>query len=354
MKNKFLIALTILVSIFIIFCIAVIVYIQYGDNFSLIINKQTEAIKLETEIETMKEIETEPELVEPIIEEKKISSTTAHYIAYDGNVDIEYPVIDGMVDTNMQEVVNKKIYNNAVSIVPLYPISTKMQKLNISSTVNYLDEKKVVIVYEGKVEGYTVRDGASSSGNNSGLVASGVKSDNPSNNYQITQGSGLLPSTIGQNFNSNNYGIDIYNSSNLPTNPLNIDAYPGGVINGFSSTVSVNQNIFYTNTIDLETGKDISLNDVAVPATLAKYARTSKAEIINVDDKDLKKVREYIRLSTIPSLTETLKNSDFRNITLKSWPKSFSYTDDQYIYFTVRLSTKLGNYAIVKYPLNNK
>ena len=39
---------------------------------------------------------------------------------------------------------------------------------------------------------------------------------------------------------------------------------------------------------------------------------------------------------------------------MKSWPKSFSYADEEYIYFTVRLSTKLGNYAIVKYPLDKK
>ena len=45
-----------------------------------------------------------------------------------------------------------------------------------------------------------------------------------------------------------------------------------------------------------------------------------------------------------------MKNADFRNKGLNSWPKIFSYKDvDGTVYFSVKLSSKLGNYAIVKY-----
>ena len=352
MRNKFLIALSIIVAIFIIFCLSIIIYIQYGDGIRSLIPEldYSDTIKETNESIIQTEIQIEPETI-AVIEEKELTTSMTQYTGYDNRVNIEYPIISGMDDENLQESINKKIYNNAISIVQLYPISTKMQTLNISSKINHLDDKKIVIIYEGKVEGYTVKQGTSNSskGSGSGLVGSGALSDNPSNNYQTSQGIDLYSQGLGQNFNFPN-NVD----SNAPVNPFGVNIYPGGTINGFSNTITVDQKIFYTNTIDLETGKDISLNDVAAPSVLAKYARTSKAEIINVDDNDLSAVRKYIRKSTISSLTETLKNADFKNAKMKSWPKSFSYTDEEYIYFTVRLSTKLGNYAIVKYPLDKK
>ena len=50
-------------------------------------------------------------------------------------------------------------------------------------------------------------------------------------------------------------------------------------------------------------------------------------------------------------LAESLeKYSDFHDEGNTIWPKHFSYRDeDGTLYFTVKLSSRLGNYAIIKY-----
>ena len=99
---------------------------------------------------------------------------------------------------------------------------------------------------------------------------------------------------------------------------------------------------------------DVHLSEFADPATLAKYARSSKVEFVNIDSTDRTAVRNYIKKTIQSTLTEQLSAADFRNETLKTWPKNFSYRDeDGTIYFTCRLSSKLGNYAIIKYVPNS-
>ena len=83
---------------------------------------------------------------------------------------------------------------------------------------------------------------------------------------------------------------------------------------------------------------------------LAKYLRSSKVEFENIDDSDRKAVREYINKTVQSKYVEQMRDADFKNVGMTTWPKIFSYRDtDGVVYFSVKLSSKLGNFAIVKY-----
>ena len=352
--KKFLLVLSIIVGIFLIFCTAVILLVQFPgfhDSVSHLISPTTiETTAQTTESTTVREKETTVvETTEPL---PKLTTTMSNY-KYKNCVDIEYPVIKGMDNKELQEKINTKILNNAKSIVELYPISTSMQELNIKANVKELNDNKITIIYEGRVIGYTVKDGAVSQ-NSSAVSRSNPLSDNPSNNYQIPgfeEAFNVIPNISGSS-NDVEPIIDNNQSSSNQTPASGNNYQPiGPGINGFSRTVNVDQKVFYTNTINMKTADDIYLSQLVNPETLAKYARSSKAEIVNATEYNEKEVRNYIRKSTVTALTEVFTKADFHNTKMNYWPKSFSYVENGDLYFTVKLSSKLGNYALIKYSL---
>lgn len=155
--------------------------------------------------------------------------------------------------------------------------------------------------------------------------------------------SGVLPSSLPINgtYQSSLPSYTTYNSqSNLPI-------YSQASTN---KAATINEMIFFTNTIDLKTGRDVSLNEYADVNELAKYARSSEVEFVNVDPSIKTEVKNYIKKTSLNNLIKDLSAADFNNTKLASWPKSFSYKDGSgSIYFTVKLSSKLGSYAIIKY-----
>lgn len=351
--KKVLIVLSIIVAIFLIFCTAVVVLIQFPGFQSSVTNivNPTTVVETTTEIETTKKIVVET--VETTVPLPKLSTSLSTY-KYKGCVDIEYPVVEGMEDEDLQERINKKIYNNAKSIVDLYPISTSMQELSVKAKVNELNDDKLTIIYEGRVIGYTVKDGDAVSNQSANTSKPSPFSDNPSNNYQIPgfdEAFSVIP-----DLNAANSEIPIIdgNQSGTSQAPNTSEYYeigPGGIITGFSRTINVDQRVFYTNTINMKTGDDIYMSQIVDPETLAKYARSSKAEIVNATEYNEKEIRNYIRKSTVTALTEVFTKADFHNTGMTYWPKSFSYVENDDLYFTVRLSSKLGNYALIKYSL---
>ena len=415
MKNKGLIATIVVMSAVIITLIAVILLMQMPSIFSIdnlkdtFLKKATEQVSEEptpAEIET-----TESTEVLETEEIKKLTTTTKKYTQSKERINIDYPEISGMDNLKLQEAINAKIKNNAISIIKLYPISTALQKLNISCDVKYINDDYITILYEGRVVGIN--------SNASNANSRGNASVSKSTDKKVTSGDPYLdgfidPLSIGtfqQNFNftlpseqaivppadtvtsrdnsrnviNNNQYIDpdthtadIGPSVSEIRTPTSARDNPGIVSSGYiasnnpsqsggsnipvygytgtdTSARTIDQKIFYTNTINLRTGNDMSLKDYVTNfEALAKYARSSDVEIVNIDSSNRTEVRNYIRRTVLPTLTEHLeKNSDFRNETLTTWPKHFSYRDeDGTIYFTIKLSSKLGNYAIIKYNNN--
>lgn len=426
MKNKGLIATIVVMSAVIITLIVVLIVTQMSSIMQLSeITKKTTAATTEQEttvIETTEVAETTES-----IKEEKVKASIKTYTSHKDRINIEYPVIVGMDDISMQERINNKLYTNAISIVKLYPISTALQRLNITCNVKYINDDYITVLYEGRVVG------DSASGNNVNRKGTTTKAQNPqvpaaTNNpydpyldgfidplnsgayvpYAVIEPEQITiidnnnaTSKVQVDKNDNTGTSDSGPTVSSPITPTSSrDANAGahatggiiskGVINnevssngvydnpksqssnvpiyGYSKTDSddiivsahtsttaastVDHKIFYTNTIDLHTGLDMTLKDyVKDMAALAKYARSKDVEFVNIDEKNRNEVRNYIRKTVEPTLREYLtKYSDFRNEGVKNWPKHFSYRDeDGTIYFTIKLSSKLGNYAIIKY-----
>lgn len=444
-NNKGLIATIIVLSGIIVVLLATILIIK--SPFISSVNVTETETTLETTIETTKE---EVKIITPsvVIEEKKSKIPNVEkskYTGFKNHVNIEYPLLSGIEDKDLEAKLNYKIQKNALSIIQLYPISTAIQKLNISYEIKHMDENTMTIIYTGDVKGVDIGKTTQASGqtnnqtniqsqiNNAALTeyyqniinqaninnnapVSIVPDNNVNNNiYKQTdeahQSSGyIVNSSKGLNNEShtsdsgptiqenkgpsaakeasqdkpaaniinpneiNSSGIitgsapmsgtnGSNNSSQAPANSTidnNLNRNSNLPISGFSNTntspSTISQKIYYVNTIDLKTCKDISLADyVSDYETLSKYIRSSKVEFINVDKKNRSAVRKYVNLTIQPRYAKSLKEeADFCDKELKHWPKHFSYKDeDGNIYISVKLSSKLGNYAIVKYKEKN-
>ena len=418
MKNKGLIATIVVMSAIIVTLIVVLLAMQMSSIVPIGGRKTAESV--ETEIQEPTTAELESEIIIESIEIPKLNAQIKTYTSNGDRIKINYPELIGLDDTNLLSEVNKKLYDNAISIVKLYPISTALQRLDISCDVKYINDDFITVVYEGRVVGdkaggantnlkgdATYNNSTSKSSGNSGSVNIDPYLDGfvdpltlfpsysapetaarpvevfdnnsavttaPSNNSTGTSDGGptvspnITPTSARKNIVSdysattnptsaviaNEYTSNgIYNapaSSNGYTNPSNAPVY--GQTGTSVSASTINQKIFYTNTIDLRTGLNVTLKDYGVDfEKLAKYARSTDVEFANIDDSDRSKVRSYINKTVLPTLTEQLENnSDFTNNTMSAWPKHFSYRDEEgNIYFTIKLSSRLGNYAIIKY-----
>lgn len=68
------------------------------------------------------------------------------------NVTINYPVIVGMSDTDMQEWANKELYEDAMSIIDLYNVDTETDTLTIDYEVSVIYRSEFSLVYTGTLQ----------------------------------------------------------------------------------------------------------------------------------------------------------------------------------------------------------
>lgn len=437
MKNKGLIATIVVMSAVIITLIVILILTQMSSINQLSDLLNVKKSNVETVVETPKPAETETQIIETTeqVVAEKVTSTTKTYTSHNGRINIDYPVVSGLDDKTIEASVNERLYNNAISIVKLYPISTALQRLTISCDVKTLNSDIITVLYSGRVVGDDAK------GNNVNRI-SALPSDTkittnknnsasdpyldgfvdplangayipPTNNIEIVveqpsvevyeNNDARTPQTSGRDTSTSDTGPSVAqpisptssrnrsgnNQSNIITNdsvangeyssngvysnpnaagsnlPVSSNAKSEtnqsfdndntkvyGYTNTNISASTIDQKIFYTNSINLKTGKNITLKDYESDfEKLAKYARSSNVEFVNIDDSNRSEVRQYIRRTVLPTLTEYLeKYSDFRDDGVKNWPKHFSYKDeDGNIYFTIKLTSKLGNFAIIKY-----
>lgn len=359
MKNTFIVILSVIVAIFIVICGTIIVLMQFPDLGGKILNQTTETQKI---IETTTVAETTKAQVEETIKEEPVSYTIKSYIDDTKNININYPEVKGMKDTEQQVNVNNKLYINALSIVTLYPINPKKQKLSVTPEVVEITDTKITVVYTGQLENPSATQSSKTtnsnrtarSSSNSPYNGSSKYSDNPSNNYQIP-GSRFNPSVTGaQNFNSAN----VYNNGLYPLMPTEavisqiapaLDGrFVGNVVGQASTKSAETKRIFYTNTIDLTHCIDLNHDEKVSAKALANYTISKEIEFVNLT-QDEEAVKKYINGYHIDKWQTIFSDSDFRNKLLKKWPTSFSYEIDGNIYFSIPVSSKLGDYVIAKY-----
>lgn len=68
------------------------------------------------------------------------------------NITINYPVIVGMSDTEMQEWANKELYEDAMSIIDLYDVDTEVDTLTVDYEVSVIYRSEFSLVYTGTLE----------------------------------------------------------------------------------------------------------------------------------------------------------------------------------------------------------
>lgn len=120
-----------------------------------------------------------------------------------------------------------------------------------------------------------------------------------------------------------------------------------------------NKKLFFTNTIDTLSGKDIGLNQIADISTLADYILSDEVELVGADSKvrnAFYEQRNSIRKEEYISL---LENADFPLKTgtdgkVISLPQSFSYSKSGDIYFTLPADYADTGYILIKFTPSTK
>ena len=276
------------------------------------------------------------------------------------------PYLDGFVDPlagmnyNQQTTINQSATtNHGITFSSNTAATTAANNMNVTPSNN----QSAVVTQAGNAnssqksnhvntadKGPTVTNitapTAAASRNSSAVIDGNYATNNPTSavinsNTHSSSATYYAPSVPASNAPTSNSGSTY--SQNAPVY---------GYTNTNTSASTIDQKIYFTNTIDLDTCLDLGLRDYVKDfEALAKYARSSKVEIVNVDEQNRSEVLTYIRKTVVSTLADHLKNnSDFRNEGVTSWPKHFSYQDeDGVIYLSIKLSSKLGNYAIIKY-----
>lgn len=110
--------------------------------------------------------------------------------------------------------------------------------------------------------------------------------------------------------------------------------------------------LFYTLTMDLDTGKLSGLKDYADPYTMAGYILSEDCVIKYAEDK--KAAREYLDTIELESLWMTLENSDFSTAGTDGFPEVFSYTNQGVIHIALPVPHALGDYILITFNPEDK
>lgn len=121
---------------------------------------------------------------------------------------------------------------------------------------------------------------------------------------------------------------------------------------------SGDNNIIFTNNIDLESGKSIGLSDFADPLTLANYILSDDVVLENASNAQASGFAEYKKTLSVDILKTLLEDADFplvkENDVNEGFPKVFSYESGGDIFIAIPVSHELGDYVLVKYSPSTK
>lgn len=91
-----------------------------------------------------------PAETDPVSSSGRMEESTKTYTI--NNITINYPVIVGMSDTDMQEWANKELYEDAMSIIDLYDVDTEVDTLTVNYEVSVIYRSEFSLVYTGTLE----------------------------------------------------------------------------------------------------------------------------------------------------------------------------------------------------------
>ncbi len=113
-------------------------------------------------------------------------------------------------------------------------------------------------------------------------------------------------------------------------------------------------NLFYTNTVDLNSGKDLGFSDYTDPYTMAGYLLSDDVQFDGLNSDRLSGALKEREMMDIAFYTEIFEHADFPLDSNGTWPSSFSYEKQGEIYFSIPVTHALGDYVIVKFTPETK
>ena len=315
---------------------------------------------------------------------------------FSGNerIQIKYPVLSNMQDLDLQTKINTEIYKNAVAIIDLYPV--KSYYLKIDATVDTINEKYLSIIYTGKYSKNRILAMASDIDDDELTKEGEIASENkvyafsgigfyPGSNVGAqtgipqtpaypgatglpgtavpTQPAAGVPGQLPAGANAANAAMLQQQAESLvgilrglEAGGIPAPAVPAPTQAPKKQTTTTNKsasasNIFYTNCINLTTGKTISVNDICTSNELAEYILSSSVRFINVDPTKVSKIKAEIKKNKKSYYVDMFDSADFSNFEREKWPKSFSYRKGNTLYFSVPVSKTYGDYVIVEYEI---
>ena len=116
---------------------------------------------------------------------------------------------------------------------------------------------------------------------------------------------------------------------------------------------SGNNNVIFTNNIDLESDKSIGLSDFVDPLTLANYILSDDVVLENASNAQAAGFAEYKKSLSVDMLKTLIEDADFplvkKNDINEAFPKVFSYEAGGDIFVAIPVPHELGDYVLVKY-----
>ncbi len=374
-------------TIFLFMCVNAYPYQLPKNGFTInleIVDKIKEAfLKDKAARETAAET-TETTVPAPVIP----TITYKEFFSSNDRIQIKYPVLSNMQDLDLQTKINTEIHKNAVAIIDLYPIKTYY--LKIDATVDTINEKYLSIIYTGKYSKNKIlamapmedddltKEGEIATenkvyafsgigfypGSNVGVQSSVPQTQAyPGATSLPTQPSAGVPGQLPAGANAANAAMLQQQAESLVGILKGLEAggipapavpAPTQAPKKQSSTTSKStsaSNIFYTNCINLTTGKTISVNDICTSNELAEYILSSSVRFLNLDPTKVSKVKAEIKKNKKSYYVDMFDSADFSNFEREKWPKSFSYRKGNTLYFSVPVSKTYGDYVIVEYEI---
>lgn len=114
------------------------------------------------------------------------------------------------------------------------------------------------------------------------------------------------------------------------------------------------ENLFYTNTVDLNSVKDLGFSDFTDPYTMAGYVLSDDVQFDGLNSERTSAALVDRAQQDINFYTSLFEQADFPLEPFAEWPSSFSYEKLGEIYFSIPVSHALGDYVIVKFTPETK
>lgn len=110
--------------------------------------------------------------------------------------------------------------------------------------------------------------------------------------------------------------------------------------------------VFYTNTVNVSSGSDISLSSLVDPATLASYVLSDDCTFPEADVETVAAAKTFLKEEELSYYTTLFQNADFPY--QGTYPECFSYEYEGSIYFSLPVPHALGDCILAVYTPENK